>query len=635
MRILIPMITLLAILLSSCSGAEHSMLHQADAVMEQHPDSALSILRTIDRSRISGGDIPYYALLMTQAQVKTDIPLDSDSLISIAYAKYADAWRGDKGIRSSFYMGEVFYNQEKPRDAMRHYLSAYEESKRLGNDYWRAKAAERIADLFFNAFNYPEAARYRKEAIEYFGKANRVTNQRYAVADLATDCMNDSRFEEAVALLDSVYNVVCIESVKDSLLIDYIECGKVTTYAYLSRFEEIDDDHVKALENRRSPKAKIDTDIFKLRFHILNTDSSSDKDIMRMLRDEAITDEDKVLAYYACYQNAVSDGDEAIIAQNVDSLIFYQNAVAQNIIRESVTAAERDFYLSASETHHRRMKLTIAVVCIIGAICCFIALVMWRFHRLKEITRKAELDANVEAFAAMKAKSEKLAVEKEVLSREIRSRMTDLGQLRKQADHQSSAYARLEKEADDYKSRIQGLRKELDEERESKTNALSQLERKSEEYRKDIKELVKRHAAEIGQRETVLTYLFKEKWSTLNMLCEEYFEKGSSLKMRESIQKKIEAEVRNIGTPEGLRQVKEETDRYLDGLVSRLRAECTNLKEKDIQFCCLIFAGFSVRAICFILDITTNNFYVRKKRMLDRIKNTEAPSKELFINHLQ
>lgn len=45
-----------------------------------------------------------------------------------------------------------------------HYLTAYEESKCPNND--------------------PEAARYRKEAIEYFGKANRVTNQRYAVADL-------------------------------------------------------------------------------------------------------------------------------------------------------------------------------------------------------------------------------------------------------------------------------------------------------------------------------------------------------------------------------------------------------------------------------------------------------------------
>lgn len=65
-----------------------------------------------------------------------------------------------------------------------HYLTAYEESKCPNNDYWLAKAAERIADLFFDAYNYPEAARYRKEAIEYFGKANRVTNQRYAVADL-------------------------------------------------------------------------------------------------------------------------------------------------------------------------------------------------------------------------------------------------------------------------------------------------------------------------------------------------------------------------------------------------------------------------------------------------------------------
>ena len=107
MRILIPIFTLLAMLMGSCSGEDRSMLSQADAVMEQHPDSALAILRTIDRTRLSKRDLPYYALLMTQAQVKTDTPVDSDSLISIAYAKYADAWRGDKGIRSNFYLGEV------------------------------------------------------------------------------------------------------------------------------------------------------------------------------------------------------------------------------------------------------------------------------------------------------------------------------------------------------------------------------------------------------------------------------------------------------------------------------------------------------------------------------------------------
>ncbi|MDE6511918.1 MAG: tetratricopeptide repeat protein, partial [Muribaculaceae bacterium] len=84
MRILVPMITLLALLLGSCSGTDRSILRQADAVMEQHPDSALAILRTVDRTRLSERNLPYYALLMPPAQEKTATPVDSDSLISIA-----------------------------------------------------------------------------------------------------------------------------------------------------------------------------------------------------------------------------------------------------------------------------------------------------------------------------------------------------------------------------------------------------------------------------------------------------------------------------------------------------------------------------------------------------------------------
>ncbi len=177
MRNFITLIAVLTLLLCGCTGGNRHMLNQADAIMEQDADSALTILKSIDKNTLNKRDLPYYALLKTQAQVKTNVVLDSDSLIFIAYSNYSDDWWGDKGIRSNFYMGEVFYNKEKSREAMKFYLIALEESKRLNNNFWRAKASDRIADLFFNAFNYEMAANYRKQAIEYFGKAGNITNQ--------------------------------------------------------------------------------------------------------------------------------------------------------------------------------------------------------------------------------------------------------------------------------------------------------------------------------------------------------------------------------------------------------------------------------------------------------------------------
>ena len=113
------------LLLCSCSNGVGRRLHDADAVMEENPDSALMILTGIDTLSISSRDLPYYALLLTQARVKTRTPSPSDSLIRIALHEYDGAWRGDKGIRANHYMGEVLDENGDSRGAMKHFLSAY------------------------------------------------------------------------------------------------------------------------------------------------------------------------------------------------------------------------------------------------------------------------------------------------------------------------------------------------------------------------------------------------------------------------------------------------------------------------------------------------------------------------------
>ncbi len=73
----------------------------------------------------------------------------------------------------------------------------------------------------------------------------------------------------------------------------------------------------------------------------------------------------------------------------------------------------------------------------------------------------------------------------------------------------------------------------------------------------------------------------------------------------------------------------------MDGIIDHLIHECPSLKGKDIEICTLIFAGFSVKSICFILDIQSNSFYVRKNRLLKKIKESNAPNMNLFIKKLK
>lgn len=610
-------------LLGSCSGAEHSMLRQADAVMEQHPDSALSILRTIDRSRISGGDIPYYALLMTQAQVKTDIPLDSDSLISIAYAKYADAWRGDKGIRSSFYMGEVFYNQERPRDAMRHYLSAYEESRRISNDYWRAKAAERIADLFFNAFNYPEAARYRKEAIEYFGKANRVTNQRYAVADLATDYINDSKYDEAMFLLDSVYTKVEMENRADSFLLEYIRSPRIDLLIATDRINELESTDLRLLNIKHGNLYNIEATLLKSQL----CSNEKERYISVMLDSlPGISDEDHARILYVRYQLAKESGDTALALGLVDSLLYYQNTTAENIIKESVISAERDFFSDMSVRNRR--KADIYFIGLLAA--CLIAFLFWRIYRLSMVANRAKLEAGVEAFIELKAHSDRVAKEKSSMEETLMEKNRSIEELVETIAEETRKRELLKQEINE----IRIARKQFESNIQEKSNMVDGLSQSLIEKTRHIDLLQQRIEArsnELRSKDAVLGALFREKWTTLNMLCNEYYEKGDSPSTRRHIIDSIEKELKKIGSKKGLAQIEAAVNEHFDGIIGLLKDQCPHLSEKDITMATLIIAGFSGKAISYLTGIKTGNYYVSKRRLIDRIAASDAPYRNRFI----
>ncbi len=646
MRILLILSTPLLFILSACFGADHSALTKADFLMEEHPDSALSILQGINRSRISERDLPYYSLLMTQAMVKTDVPLESDSLISIAYGKYADDWWGDKGIRSNFYMGELFFNNDSPREAMRHYLSAYEESKRLGNDYWHAKSSERIADLFFDAYNYDEAARYRKEAIEYFGKSAKITNQRYAIADLIFDYINDSRYDEAIVMLDSVYDKSVKDSPNDSLLLQYLRSPRIDILVATNRINEIDSVDYKTLDMMQGNASNIEALILRNKI-INNGDSTFLTNLIDSLIQADTSIEDKVRMYYHKYEYAKMSGNTSLAFNLVDSLLHYQNSIAENIIKESVTGAERDFY--SEMTIRNKKKSQIFFICFLTS--CIATFLTWRIYRLKSLASKIELEATIESIIELKAKSSKDNIERSILEEAIKKNNKSIEELKATVIEKNlkvelleqkmtetiTINTNLEKDIKMKNDIMDRFRNSIDEKKqaiESLRQEIFQLHNEINEQRQNVKILehnINIQSNVLRTKDIVLEKLFKEKWTTLNLLCNEYYEKGNSPIMRKHITDNIEKEIKKIGSRKGIAQIEAAVDSHFDGIITLLRAECANLSERDITLAILIIAGFSGKAISYLMGIKTGNFYVSKRRLIDRILATDAPCIERII----
>ena len=148
-------ISLLAILLSaaiSCSRSVDKRLVLADTLMWTNPDSSLAILSAINRDSLQGDENQaYYALLLTQAQFRCNIPLTSDTLISRAVDYYSDNHNREHYTRALLYKGGAHEDMGNPVEAIKWYKQA--ENNADSTDYRNlAQINFRMGLLYYNNY---------------------------------------------------------------------------------------------------------------------------------------------------------------------------------------------------------------------------------------------------------------------------------------------------------------------------------------------------------------------------------------------------------------------------------------------------------------------------------------------------
>ena len=102
-------------------------LTSAEALMNQHPDSALAILQGIDRSSLSSGkEKARYALLMSQALDKNYIDTTTFDILQPAIDYYIDKGNPDEKLKTFYYQGRIYQNKGDEDNAMLSFINARE-----------------------------------------------------------------------------------------------------------------------------------------------------------------------------------------------------------------------------------------------------------------------------------------------------------------------------------------------------------------------------------------------------------------------------------------------------------------------------------------------------------------------------
>lgn len=580
MKSVFLVISVLAALITALSGCTESetarSLDRAEAVMEEHPDSALAILGAIPSADVnSSADRALHALLLTQAQIKNGHIVDNDSLINIAVRHYSDRDDSPRLMKSLFYKAQVEYNRGDMTAAIVPAIRARELATEFNDSYWRAKAAELMADIYSVTHYKSEAVKYTEEAAEHYKKAGKARNHLFALCDLAVVRSNDGVDDNKnIALLDSVRRIA-INEPADTTLIVYADRTLFGMYVDSGRNDEAH----RILEEMLSLKSHYfpDSEQYSYMSRLATNDGNDEEalQIIKTANDEATNTSQKVHVYVFYRDYHKSKGMSREAEAYTDSILTLQNTEVAAVLKQSVVSAQRDFFTARAEKEADKARLSAMTASALGILLAAVCIGFPLYYREKMRRKKAEIETMM-----------------------------------------------LE---------AQSLSAQLDEKDESLQSAINELNK----TRNDLKELsiTVSDKDSLLKTQTLLTNSILEKrFQTLNALSKDYLTLTNQSSPRTGIVSDFKKELDIMANPESQAELERIVNNKHQGIITRLRNQLPKIKDQDIFFLTLIAAGVSRNAICIITKNKQANYYNKCSRLRRKIENSDSTDKQEFLD---
>ena len=193
------LLILIPIIWISCDGMGHQTIdfRKIENLMPQHPDSALMLLEQIEnKENLSRKDKAHYYLLLTEAQDKTFVKHETDSLITIATDYYEETDDLERKAKAWYYRGRISQDQNHPLKAQECYLKALRDEESIKDHALLGRVNNYIGILYTFQDVYEKALSFQKKAVSNFRAINDSIGQAYASRDLG-------RVYQMLALPDS------------------------------------------------------------------------------------------------------------------------------------------------------------------------------------------------------------------------------------------------------------------------------------------------------------------------------------------------------------------------------------------------------------------------------------------------
>ena len=179
----------LFLIMGACNNHPQApILLEVEKIIEDQPDSALSILNKVENiNQLSEKDHATYCLLLTQAQDLNYITHTSDSLIKIAATYFEKSNDKHKASLSYYYMGRVNTDLHDALKAQEFYLKALEIGEKTKDYHLLAKICNNLGTLYNYQDIYDLALPMQKKALYYINMEQKqdTVNMSYILRNTA------------------------------------------------------------------------------------------------------------------------------------------------------------------------------------------------------------------------------------------------------------------------------------------------------------------------------------------------------------------------------------------------------------------------------------------------------------------
>ena len=572
-------------------------LHRAEALMNEYPDSAWTLLNTISPDEMEQNrNRALYALLYTQAQDKTYRDETNDSLISVAVDYYRDTDDVRRKFLSYYYKGRVHFTTKDYLGATTCYMEAEQLADEVGDDYLVGLLYAELGRIYNIYYDYPKSLEAYKKAAECYERVGKIRHRNYMWLNQSDICRNMEQNSESERLLQMA--LVSAQKERDSTLIKSCMGSLVMMYIEEKRMQQAQELYV-ALESVAGMNYGSASFMGKLAQMYASKDKYAES-LDFIERGWACAEErmDSVSLYISSSALLAKQGKNDLAYQELLKGVTLQNREAKQTLQQPVLTAQRD-YLSEKlefEAYKLRMEKRLRILYILLfslAIVMVVYVLSRKLKKEKEKARKTIDELNHEMLQRDKESRHKIASLLEELEDKDKFASASILCLRNELQKQEEDYHRYIKKAEELQYRLED---------------------------------------KLSQKTVLMADLFKNWFASMSKLLSVLVQNGKEEMKNKKLRKEVTIwQEKYYEGNKAYREVERLVNRYNDDAMLHFRQEMKWTEETDYRRVCYFFAGFSIHLIAILMEETEDSIYQKRHRLRKYLESSDLLHKDLYL----